>query len=459
MTWSIAKKVNAGIAVALAILIAVDVASYLSLNRLIRTADAVTEIYEILDQFDDVLLQLQDAETGQRGYVITGQESYLEPYHVAIKTIDADIERLHVLMDRHPNDEQRARLAYLEPLITAKLAELDETIQVRRQQGFEAAQELIQTHRGKLVMDEFRSVVAELKKSESQLLAHLNQQVQDSVRGTLFIIGSGSLLGLTLLVCASFIINRDVTKRRHAEEERDRMQASLRRSERMSAMGSLVAGVAHQVRNPLFGMSSTLDAMQARLGERDEYQRYLQVLRAEVEHLTNLMQQLLNYGKLPTLQEKPFPVEGALAEAIESLRAVAARAEVRIVSRAQGELPPIPIERERLLQVFQNLLENAIQYSPPHGTVEIELTAVTRVDGEACLDCTVRDSGPGFREADLPHVFEPFFSNRSGGTGLGLAIVQRVVEERGGEVLAGNQSGGGGFVRVQLPVAGASATG
>jgi signal transduction histidine kinase len=106
------------------------------------------------------------------------------------------------------------------------------------------------------------------------------------------------------------------------------------------------------------------------------------------------------------------------------------------------------MDRTRLMRVFENLLENAIQHSPRGGQVSVE---VRRADGSVdAIECVVEDSGPGIAAEDLPHVFEPFFTRRKGGTGLGLSIVQRIVEQHGGEVLVANRPHGGTAVTVRL---------
>jgi len=110
-------------------------------------------------------------------------------------------------------------------------------------------------------------------------------------------------------------------------------------------------------------------------------------------------------------------------------------------------LPAVEMDRERIFQVLRNLLENAVQHTPVGGRVKLSVRPT-----EGSVELEVRDTGPGFRDQDLPHLFDPFFSRRSGGTGLGLAIVRRVVEQHGGEVAAANQPGGGASVRVWLPV-------
>jgi signal transduction histidine kinase len=110
------------------------------------------------------------------------------------------------------------------------------------------------------------------------------------------------------------------------------------------------------------------------------------------------------------------------------------------------------MDRGRLVQVFHNLVENAIHYSPRGGVVAVEVEEVQWADGHWIV-CAVRDAGPGFSEGDLERLFEPFFSRRIGGTGLGLSIVQRIVEEHGGQITATNHPQGGAVLTLRLPVA------
>jgi PAS domain S-box-containing protein len=241
----------------------------------------------------------------------------------------------------------------------------------------------------------------------------------------------------------------DITERKQAEEEQERLQSSLRRSETMAAMGSLVGGVAHEVRNPLFSISATLDAFEARFGKQDEYQQYIGVLRGEVDRLNQLMQDLLHYGKPPQPELAETSLSEIVDRAISACQPLAQQSGVTVTSRIAAGLT-VMADRERLQQVFQNLIDNAIRHSPPRGTVTVS-SAQTERDGQAWLSCSVQDDGSGFTAEDLERVFEPFYSRRRGGTGLGLSIVQRLVEGQGGEVTAANHPNGGALVTVLLP--------
>jgi len=219
--------------------------------------------------------------------------------------------------------------------------------------------------------------------------------------------------------------------------EARRMQETLRRGETLSAMGNLVAGVAHEVRNPLFGISATLDAYAAELS-RPGYEEFASALRSEVARLTVLMHELLQYGRPAELQVAPALLRDVVASAIKG---------PRVENAVPASLPPLLLDASRMRQVFENLIDNSMQLAPPNGTIRISAS----VDGDAVL-CRIEDDGPGFADADLDRVFEPFFTRRHGGTGLGLSIVQRIVAEHGGRVTAANREGGGAVVTIQLPM-------
>ncbi|MBS2024992.1 MAG: PAS domain S-box protein [Deltaproteobacteria bacterium] len=254
--------------------------------------------------------------------------------------------------------------------------------------------------------------------------------------------GEGTVVG-------SLAVIADISARKKQEAEQARMQAAMRRAETMSTMGTLIAGVAHEVRNPLFGMTATLDAFGARFGDREEYQRYFGHLRGEMDRLSRLMKDLLEYGKPTEPELEVCALEDVIASAVSACRPLAEKSSVRLEITQTGGLPKLKVDTHRLGQVLQNLIENAIQHSKPNTTVRIEANPTS----SGRVNCRVLDEGTGFRSEDLPRVFDPFFTRRRGGTGLGLSIVQRIVEQHGGTVEATNRLGGGAVVCISLPVA------
>jgi PAS domain S-box-containing protein len=223
------------------------------------------------------------------------------------------------------------------------------------------------------------------------------------------------------------------------------MQDALRRSESMAALGALVAAVAHEVRSPLFAISSTVEVMEDEMQSPAQRER-ARILRESVARLNRLMEDLLDYGRPAVEARVVARLETAVHAAIRECEQLARTAGVTVSSRSEGVLPALAMDQRGIVRAFQNVVQNAIQHSAPGGQVEVELRAAA-----GWSVCTVRDHGRGFEPDDLPRYFTPFFSRRPGGSGLGLALVRRVVEEHGGQVFAHNHPEGGAVVTIRLP--------
>jgi PAS domain S-box-containing protein len=232
-------------------------------------------------------------------------------------------------------------------------------------------------------------------------------------------------------------------------DERKEMEKALRRSETMSAMGALVGGVAHEVRNPLFGMSALLDAYEEEM--RSSQLRQLSTdLRELVSRLTNLMRELLEFGRPVEIAPEPGSLGNLITDVVRSRTSAASRAQATLRDTIDRTLPDVPMDRERLRQVFENVIDNALQHAPPVRIVSIGAEEVVYA-GRPWIECTIADDGHGFAPADIAHVFEPFFTRREDGIGLGMSIVQRIVEEHSGRVSVGNRAEGGAVITIRLP--------
>jgi signal transduction histidine kinase len=206
------------------------------------------------------------------------------------------------------------------------------------------------------------------------------------------------------------------------------------------------------VRNPIFAISSTLDAFEARFGGAPELEKYFPVLRREVDRLGHLMKDLLDYGRPPQMEMRPVALREVVADAIRDCCQIIEHAEqVKMVNDVSAALPPVVVDRKRTTQVFHNVIHNAMVHTPAGGEVVVKASPRV-VDGRRWIECVVLDTGSGFREEDLPHVFRPLYTRRAGGTGLGLAIAQRIVEKHGGVIRAGHGPQGGAMVTVRLPL-------
>ena len=360
------------------------------------------------------------------------------------KLLDEKQQRLHTSLQQSAAEWRQTFNAIDFPVL---IVDLDGTIKrsnsAAEQIAGLPAEELRSRRVGELGEHEPWKKAAELIKTVRENAVPLAAEVKDNETGktwaiTLYHINEFGSIGERVILIA-----QDISKRAELE-------ASLRQSEMMSLLGSLVAGVAHEVRNPLFGISSILDAFETRFSDRTEYLRYTNVLRDEVGRLTVLMEELLEYGKPFRGELFLVPVEEMISRSIRACLPAAEVAHVTLTSDIEDALPKIRIDRRRLSKVFVNLIENAIHHSPPDGVVRIEATRV--IDGgHDWVQCAIKDSGGGILEQDIPKIFEPFFSKRRGGTGLGLAIADRIMQEHGGKLIAGNNPTGGACMIARFP--------
>lgn len=176
MKLSTGQKVQVGFGLALILLIIVGAASYRSTAGLIQAAEREQHTQEVLGRLNGLLSTITDAETGERGYIITGQEGYLEPFHAAVAVVDQEFKDLRALTANNPN--QQRRLSALEPLIARKMALLQAKIDLQRNQGFDAARQAALTGEGKNVMDNIR--LFEQLRSAHERLQRLSRRLVEA---------------------------------------------------------------------------------------------------------------------------------------------------------------------------------------------------------------------------------------------------------------------------------------
>ncbi|OUL27987.1 response regulator [Nostoc sp. 106C] len=206
----IGSKIGASFALGLAILSAIGVISYRTTNDLITTSSWESHTYQVLGLLEDLSSKLQEAETGQRGYIITGSKPYLEPYQTAIKSIDQPIKQLRSLTSDNPN--QQRRLDMLEPLITERINIMQRVIDLRESQGFDAAQKVVLQNEGKRLMDRIRNLTEEMTTEERQLLDKRSRKAKIAAGETLATIAYGIPTSFILIALIGYLLSRNISK-------------------------------------------------------------------------------------------------------------------------------------------------------------------------------------------------------------------------------------------------------
>jgi methyl-accepting chemotaxis protein len=208
--WTFGRRLATGFGLAGLVLLVIAVIGYRTTGSLVANDALVSHSYEVENRLADLISELKDAETGQRGYIVTGVDDYLAPYQAALTSIPATLQKVRQLTADNANQQQR--LTTLAPAIDAKLAELKQTIDLRRSKGFDAAAQVVENNTGKELMDRVRAIVANATTEEDQLLARRTQRVQASAQNAMAITLWGGLGGLIAVAAIGWFITRSLTR-------------------------------------------------------------------------------------------------------------------------------------------------------------------------------------------------------------------------------------------------------
>jgi len=234
---------------------------------------------------------------------------------------------------------------------------------------------------------------------------------------------------------------------------RQRVELALRQSEKLAATGRMAARIAHEINNPLAGIKNSFLLIKDAVGEDHPYHRYVGLIEREIERLTHIVRQMFGQYQADREMPRPLRVAAAIDDVVELLGAICRERGVLIETDAAAASEEIVLPEGLVKQILFNLLQNAIEASPPGASVRV--TATVAKDG---LTLTVTDQGDGIPEEVRSQVFEPFFTTKEGqktsGLGLGLPTSRGIAEAMGGVLEFDSSAGEGTMFRLELPVAG-----
>jgi signal transduction histidine kinase len=229
-------------------------------------------------------------------------------------------------------------------------------------------------------------------------------------------------------------------------------QEQLRHAERLAALGSMSAGLAHEIRNPLHTMQLLAYAMQQECHRFGTLAADLEVMQSEIGRLTLLVDQFLDFARPKRPEASPQKLQEIMEETLLLVRAEARQRGIRIHKSWPGDLPIVWVDGVQIKQVFLNILLNALQAMPSGGTIEVRMYA----SGD-CITTEIHDQGEGMPAEVKAQLFTPFFTTKPKGVGLGLSISQRMIEGHRGAIRVASQPGAGTTVRIDLPLVGEKA--
>jgi two-component system, NtrC family, sensor histidine kinase PilS len=228
------------------------------------------------------------------------------------------------------------------------------------------------------------------------------------------------------------------------------MEDQMRRQERLATVGSLAAGIAHEIRNPLASLSGSIQMLQGELDLKGDHKHLMDIVLRETDRLNTIITEFLDYARPRSDQRERLALDAVVNETIELFKnsrmfqaGISIRCEVAPNMAVTGD-------PQRLRQVFWNLLINAAQATSDGGSIVISAAPGTDDRSDEVIIC-ISDTGTGIANEHLENIFDPFFTTKTDGTGLGLAIVYRIIEDLGGSIDVKSEPGKGTIFTIRLP--------
>jgi PAS domain S-box-containing protein len=228
-----------------------------------------------------------------------------------------------------------------------------------------------------------------------------------------------------------------------------KIQEQIIQSEKMTAIGQLVANLAHQIRNPLAIIGSATQCCIERGGEANGLKKYYGIIYRNVQNANKIISDLLDFGRPKELEFKYNDINKILIDIYRLLKIDFSKSGIRVLRRFDRYLPKITCDKEWLKHAFFNLLINSKQAMSNGGVISI----ITNYNSQdQTVEIIIRDTGKGIPKEQIPNIFNPYFTTKAKGTGLGLAIVHRIINDHQGQILPESEEGKGTKMTITLPV-------
>jgi len=242
-----------------------------------------------------------------------------------------------------------------------------------------------------------------------------------------------------------------VEREKHQRRRKHEAQAKLEQTQRLSMMGQMAAGVAHEIKNPLASIKGAADILAEDLAPDSPKHEFAEIISKEVRRLDGTVRNFLDFARPQPFRFSLERLDDILVSTLRQMEPQVASASLTLQSKIPSFNERVWADPQKLRQVFINLILNAISATPPGGEITVELGKRTR-NQESLWEIQFSDTGTGIAPESMERIFEPFFTQKSTGSGLGLAIVKSIIEEHGGQIEVASELGRGSTFTILLPL-------
>jgi len=235
-------------------------------------------------------------------------------------------------------------------------------------------------------------------------------------------------------------------------EDLKRSKSYIRRADRLASLGTLTAGLAHEIRNPLVAIKTLTQLLPDRLDDEEFRDQFLKIASGEVDRISSLVNELLDFARPSDPKLEFEDINTILDGMILLVSTETKKKQINILKNYASDLPPVQIDREQIKQVFLNVLLNAIQATPERGKITVKTRPFRKPGGESYAQIEFSDTGCGIPGEHLEEIFNPFFTTKSTGSGLGLSISHQIVQDHSGYIEVESQLDKGSSFFINLPV-------
>lgn len=437
--------------------------------------EAAREAIEYQESLSGLLSLAQDAETSQRGYLLTGDKSYLQPYRQAVEAIPGQLARIDSMTA--PDDELVQQINRIKDVLSLKQAELAQTIALYDRGDAAKALELVRGGQGKAAMDQIRASMDTIRRIGGAAIAARDEHT-DRVENWLRIGSFAALLAIFLLGAYTIRLSRrrfrevalaqEELMRKNIElgneiRTRETAESQIRQMQKMEAVGQLTGGIAHDFNNMLAVIISAMNLAQRKLarGEHD-VAKFIEAAADAAMRAANLTSRLLAFSRQQPLAPQVVDTNRLVTGMSDLLRRALGET-IRIETVLAGGLWKTHADPSQIENAILNLAVNARDAMDDNGKLTIETAnshlddsyAVTHAEVKAgqYVMIAVSDTGAGMSADVMEKAFEPFFTTKpvNKGTGLGLSQVFGFVKQSGGHVKIYSEPGEGTTIKLYLP--------